>query len=241
MERKKIVRWLGLALASFAFIWFVFGNWLIALAMMLMIGLHEGGHLMAAKFFGLKTGGFYFLPGLGGISLTNEPARKRWHDFMIYFGGPFVGLLLVLGLFIFLLIFRSKLPIDYKTVGISVIFFWSFINFFNLLPIFPLDGGGMLWAIAKSFWKDYSPNWALLINCVGIIFFFQLTGNWLWVLLLLYFGLNAVLRLDLFEATFEKQDMKKRQAAFGFVCYVSLVIFFAVFALWSSYLLGIIS
>jgi Zn-dependent protease len=200
---------------------------------MLMFGLHEGGHLLAAKCFKLKTGGFYFLP-IGGISLIKEEAKTRWQDFWIYFGGPFVGALLVLFLYLFLEFFGSKLTLSYQIFALSVIFLWSVINLFNLLPIFPLDGGGMLWAIAKSLWKKYSPYGAIVINCLVIGFFWLVSHSWFWTILLLVFGFYTIFKVESQEKIFKKLDMKKWELAFCFVSYLSLIFFFAFFTWWSG-------
>lgn len=208
---------------------------------MLMIGLHEGGHLVFAKFFGLKTGGFYFLPGLGGISLTSEPAKKRWIDFWVWFGGPFVGALLVLALCAVLAVFGPKWSVEYRVTAIYVVFIWSFINLFNLFPIFPLDGGGMLWSIVKSFWKGFSPWGAITVNILAIAGFYALTRSIVWTILLAAMGCWQAWTAHKFELSFHKEDLKWWQVVVCFLSYVVLAFFFLVFTGWSAYMLQLLA
>lgn len=76
-KTKKILKWIGLAVFSFVFFSILAGIW-IAIIVMLMIGLREYGHILAAKYVGDETRGFWFLP-IGGISLIdiNQPEHSR--------------------------------------------------------------------------------------------------------------------------------------------------------------------
>ena len=51
---------LGLAMATFAFLLFIFGSWKFALLLMAAIFVHEYGHIYTMKRLGMKTQGFYF-------------------------------------------------------------------------------------------------------------------------------------------------------------------------------------
>lgn len=226
MKKKAI--WLGLALLSAVFFSWVFGNIVTALAVMLMIGLHEGGHLMFAKWCGLKTGGFYFLPGLGGVSMASEESAKRRHDFWIYYGGPLTGAVLVMILGAIYLGLGQGWPLVYQNATLYILFLWSIINLFNLFPIFPLDGGGMVWAIVKSFWKGYSPWWAMVFNGLAILGFAYLTHSVFWVIMLLFFGYQGIKARHQADLTTYKQDMGKAEVALCILVYIVLVVFFVL-------------
>lgn len=151
-KRKKILVWIGLTVASFAILHLLQGAW-FAFIIMFMIGLHESGHLLAAKYVGAKTRGFYFLPMFGGASFIEMPS-DQWKKYIIAYGGPLMGLVLcVLAVGVLLVgrfnIFGFHPEVCQKITEMSslTILVWSTINIFNLLPIYPLDGGRLLASI----------------------------------------------------------------------------------------------
>jgi len=225
---KKTLTWIALAVLSFLALFWLAKSWILALAIMVMIGLHEMGHLAFAKFFKLQTGGFYFLPFLGGVSFTKESAAKRWQDFWVWFGGPFVGAILVVILSGIFFAFGKGWNVYYQATILFIIYIWSLINLFNMLPIFPLDGGGMLWSIAKSFWKGYSPWGAFVVNATTVGLFCYLTKSIIWTLILAYFGTRSVFQRHNFEMDFSKEPMGAWCVAGATLSYVLLGLFFMV-------------
>lgn len=114
-----------------------------ACAIIYAIFVHESGHVLAMKACGIKTSGMYFLPFLGAVAVSKEPARTRGQEWLIAIAGPGFGLLSLIPL----------LGVAYATgdaqwVGYAAIA--AFINLFNLLPIGILDGGRIVQAIAFS-------------------------------------------------------------------------------------------
>ena len=107
------------------------------------IFVHETGHVLAMKACGIKTSGMYFLPFLGAVAVSKEPARTRAQEWFIAIAGPAFGLLSLAPL----------LAVAYATGDAQ----WdayaamaALINLFNLLPIGILDGGRIVQAIAFS-------------------------------------------------------------------------------------------
>jgi Zn-dependent protease len=107
------------------------------------IFVHETGHVLAMKASGIKTSGMYFLPFLGAVAVSKEPARTRAQEWFIAIAGPAFGLLSLVPL----------LAVAYATGDPQ----WdayaamaALINLFNLLPIGILDGGRIVQAIAFS-------------------------------------------------------------------------------------------
>lgn len=55
----------GISLASYAYMF----TWEFAAMIMLMLFVHESGHIWAMKRCGIKTKGIYFLPFVGGVAV----------------------------------------------------------------------------------------------------------------------------------------------------------------------------
>lgn len=131
-------RLLQIAMAVITFVVYTkLVGWQGALLVMIAIGWHEMGHLWAAKKVGYETGGFAFLPFIGGVSLIRGPYRTYIDQAIIVIMGPFFG---AAQAFVSLLV--------YYITGIhfflQAAFWMAVINVFNLLPFSFMDGG-QLW------------------------------------------------------------------------------------------------
>lgn len=181
---KKVFVWFALLIASIAFVLFIFKeNWFLPLSILFMIGIHELGHLGAARYLGYKTGGFYFIPGIGGAAILKEIPKKRWHAFWIWYAGPAVGflesLLLFLANFLWL-----QMPILYLAT-----FLWALINLINMLPALPLDGGKIIWSIVSNEKEDYLQGIVYhILTLAALVWIFNI-GGIVWLLLIFIFGL----------------------------------------------------
>jgi Zn-dependent protease len=128
----------GATLATYSFLF----TWEFALAIMWAIGVHEMGHVWAMRHTGMKTPGFYFVPLFGGAAI-GERATSQWQDVYITAMGPTWGLLSALPPAAFYL--ATGTPFWAGVVG-----FIALVNLFNLLPIYPLDGGRLTNSLVLS-------------------------------------------------------------------------------------------
>lgn len=108
---------------------------LLALAIFGSVLLHELGHALMARFYGIQTRDITLYPFGGIAALAGEPRSAR-QEFWIAVAGPMVNL----GLFALLaplavLGVPGALPMAAVNLGMAV---------FNLLPAFPMDGGRVL-------------------------------------------------------------------------------------------------
>jgi putative peptide zinc metalloprotease protein len=128
----------GATLATYSYLF----TWEFALAIMWAIGIHELGHVWAMRRTGMPTPGFYFVPLFGGAAI-GERSRSEWQDVFITAMGPSWGLL-------------SAVPpaLLYLATGTpfwaAICGFIGLINLFNLLPIYPLDGGRLTNSLVVS-------------------------------------------------------------------------------------------
>jgi Zn-dependent protease len=161
--------------------------------------LHELGHSLVALRYKLPVRDIT-LYIFGGISQISAEPPSAWSEFWITIAGPMVSFALA-GMFALLTIIISGFaPL------LALFKYLAYINFilgvFNLIPGFPLDGGGVLMSILWG--ATHNRHRALLIaSTVGNFFaylfiiygVFQIFGgnllNGLWITFIGWFLLNA--------------------------------------------------
>lgn len=113
--------------------------------------LHEYGHALTAKKFGVDTVDIIVSP-IGGIARMKYIPDKPMQEFFITLNGPLVNLILgsLLAVLMFLITGKFSLNLDSYNLEdpMEFIRLLSLINFtlffFNLIPAFPMDGGRIL-------------------------------------------------------------------------------------------------
>src|ERR1700757_5395447 len=66
-------------------------GWQFALGFVLLLLVHETGHLIVAKKFGLKVGAPVFIPFMGAFIALKEAPRNAWMEACVGIGGPMLG------------------------------------------------------------------------------------------------------------------------------------------------------
>ncbi|MED5373057.1 MAG: M50 family metallopeptidase [Myxococcota bacterium] len=107
------------------------------------VALHELGHALTARAFGLRTRDITLYPFGGVAALEGEPKPGR-QEALIALAGPAVNLVLAAIALPFAL---SGSALALSFVGLNAI-----MGVFNLLPAFPMDGGRVLrsWMARRS-------------------------------------------------------------------------------------------
>jgi len=104
--------------------------------------LHEFGHALVARHYGIRTRRIVLWP-IGGVAqLEGEPSTPK-HELHIALAGPGVNFVLAAALYV--LVNLIGLP-SYGLLG-SLIIANLTLGVFNLIPAFPMDGGRVLRAI----------------------------------------------------------------------------------------------
>lgn len=123
---------------------FLMGPW-FAVGFVLVLFVHEMGHVTAMKMRGYETSAPVFIPLLGAAIFI--PAfHSRDDEAWIGFGGPLLGGLISALLLLYWQYHPSEMILRLAYTS-------AFLNLFNLLPIRPLDGGRVL-QVAGS-WTKY--------------------------------------------------------------------------------------
>jgi Zn-dependent protease len=152
-----------------------------ALMLFVSIFFHELGHARFARWFGLPTERIHMFL-LGGMAeLKYRPTRPS-HETWIAIAGPIFSLV-VAGISYFMAeILRSvSLPITH------VLYYTSLMNtllaLFNIVPIFPLDGGralrGLLWNRMGSFYEASRLTFKISSNLIALLFILSFV-SWFW-------------------------------------------------------------
>src|SRR5216117_4382053 len=66
-------------------------GWQFALGFVLLLFVHESGHLLVARKFGLKVGAPVFIPFMGAFIALKEAPRNAWMEACVGIGGPMFG------------------------------------------------------------------------------------------------------------------------------------------------------
>jgi Zn-dependent protease/CBS domain-containing protein len=126
------------ALAGVAFVTALFG----------CIVLHELGHALMARRFGVKTSDITLLP-IGGVARLQRIPERPQQELLVALAGPAVNVVIVLVLYFVFGVRFPKPTSDTKQL-IEINFFPTLMAFnlfmvlFNMLPAFPMDGGRVL-------------------------------------------------------------------------------------------------
>ena len=127
---------------------------LFILCIFLTVFMHELGHALTAKKFGIKTKDITLLP-IGGVAQLERLPEKPSEELMVAFAGPMVNIILALltSLFISLPNTSEEMVAELENGVNAGNFFLNFylvniiLAFFNLIPAFPMDGGRVLRAL----------------------------------------------------------------------------------------------
>lgn len=133
----------GSMLLSIAFYSSRFG-WELSTGFMLLLLIHECGHLLAARYQGARTSVPIFIPYIGAIIDMQKP-RNAWEGAVIGISGPIIG---SLGAFTCLAFHR--LTGSFYFAELALLGF--FLNLFNLIPLGFLDGGHIAATLSRWLW-----------------------------------------------------------------------------------------
>lgn len=120
-------------------------GWRYAVGFVLLIFVHEMGHVWAARQCGIKVSAPVFIPFIGAHILLKQNLPGAWVEAKIGVGGPLLGA--VGALFCHLV----WLATGNDLFG-ALAFTGYFLNLFNLVPVSPLDGGRITTAISPWLW-----------------------------------------------------------------------------------------
>jgi Zn-dependent protease len=138
VDKGQSLPWaIGSTLLLGGFIWLMSGSWVVAVAAIFGLFVHEYGHVLAMNRLGMGPAKIYIIPFLGGLARGQRNPESEWHGVLVSLAGPAFGMLAVLpvvGLW-----FVTGDP-----AWMMGAFFIAMINLVNLAPAPPLDGSKAL-------------------------------------------------------------------------------------------------
>lgn len=134
---KTVVSMLGF----FGVYWAIYG-WVWALGVMLCIYVHEIGHVAMLARYGVKATAPMFIPGVGALIMLQQRITDPRQDARVGLAGPVWGL--GAGLVALAIAHMTELP------AVAAVARWAgFLNLFNLLPVWQLDGAHAMKALSR--------------------------------------------------------------------------------------------
>jgi Zn-dependent protease len=177
LPNLKLLTTAGTALVSVA-AYSLFWGWEFAAGFVVLLFVHEMGHVIALRREGIKASAPMFVPFLGALITARSLGDNALAEARVGLAGPILGSLGAAVVAVIAVVAGSTMLLALAYVGF-------FLNLFNLLPVLPLDGGRAMAAMAPWMWF---VGFAALIP-IAIL----LHGSFI-ILLILVFGGREVWR-----------------------------------------------
>jgi len=197
----------------------LFWGWPFAVGFVLLLFVHECGHLLVAKRVGLNVSAPMFIPFMGAFIALKDAPRNAWIEAQVGIGGPLLG---SLGALVCIGIYAAT----GNRFFLGLAYTGFFLNLFNLAPSGFLDGGRIVTALSPWLWVVgivivgflMVTHFSFIIAFIFVtslprlfsLFrkktaeearYFEVTPAQRWIMAALYFGLAAglVLGMDLIQ------------------------------------------
>jgi Zn-dependent protease len=150
----------GTALVSIA-AYSLFWGWQFAAGFVVLLFVHEMGHVIQLRREGIKASTPMFIPFLGAAIFSRGFGENALAEARVGLAGPILGTLGAVAVAV-----AGKLTGSDLLLALAYIAF--FLNLINLIPVVPFDGGRAMAAVAPSMW---------FLGIGGLVAMILLLGN----------------------------------------------------------------
>jgi Zn-dependent protease len=158
------------SVGAYALLW----GWQFAIGFVVLLFIHEMGHVLEARRQGIPVSAPMFVPFLGALITMRQLPDNAWKEARVALAGPIVGSLGAAAFWLVGEAYNSDLLVALAFVGFL-------LNLFNLLPVVPLDGGRAVAALHPAFW---------LVGLAGLVGLTILAPNPILLIVLLFGGME---------------------------------------------------
>ena len=144
LPKLKVLTTAGTALVSVA-AYTLFFSWPFALGFVVLLFVHEMGHVIQLRREGIEASAPMFIPFLGAVVAAKSLGENALAEARVGLAGPVLG---TAGAAVCLLIGEAANSDFFRALA----YVGFFLNLFNLLPVVPLDGGRAMAAMAPWLW-----------------------------------------------------------------------------------------
>jgi len=144
LPKLKLLTTSGTALVSVA-AYSLFWGWQFAAGFVVLMFVHEMGHVIQLRREGVNASAPMFVPFLGAVVMMKELPDDALAEARVGLAGPVLGSLGAAAVAVVAALTGSSLLFALAYVGFL-------LNLFNLLPVVPLDGGRAMAAMAPWMW-----------------------------------------------------------------------------------------
>ncbi len=176
---------LVLALLSIAFAMYLLDP-VGGLMLIAVVVIHEFGHVAAYRVIGHHDARFRLIPLFGGVAISDQVPASQLKSFFVSLMGPGICIAPLVAA-----VAMSEMLVESAPLTAEYLYYFAILtgalNFLNLLPLWPLDGGRCLSYIMQAFSRRLGQGAVLLMSAA-------LAGYGLMVqsMLLLGFALMSV-------------------------------------------------
>jgi Zn-dependent protease len=160
LPKVKLLTTAGTALISFV-VYSLFFGWWFAVGFVVLLFVHEMGHVFQLRQEGVKASAPMFIPGFGAVVMMKSLPDDALAEARVGLAGPILG---TLGAGVCLAIAEATNSDLLRALA----YVGFLLNLINLVPLVPFDGGRAMAAMAPSMW---------FVGLAAMVALLLITGN----------------------------------------------------------------